>query len=76
MKRYKLNKKRFARFLSKACVAGIISLSVWLTTDIIRFPECYLSTWRYQLQNDLLAGDEQANNYYQNTYIANGRELF
>lgn len=44
--------------------------------DFIRFPEWYISTWKYQLQNDIAAGDELAVAYYENTYLANGRILF
>lgn len=69
----RLNKKRFARFLANIMA---FTFAVGIAVDVIRFPECYISTWRYQLQNDLQSGDEEANNYYHNTYIANGRELF
>lgn len=44
--------------------------------DFIRFPEWYISTWKYQLQNDIAAGDELAVAYYENTYLSNGRILF
>ena len=47
-----------------------------ITVDFIRFPECYITTWKYQLQNDLEAGDERAIEYYRNVYVNNGRELF
>ena len=73
MKGYKLNKKRFAGFIltviaSIAVLAGVI--------DIVRYPECYFTSWKYQLQNDINSGDELAIEYYTNTYIANGRTLF
>lgn len=44
--------------------------------DFIRYPECYISTWKYQLQNDIAAGDKLAVAYYENTYLASGRILF
>ena len=47
-----------------------------LTVDFIRFPECYLSTWKYQLERDIESGEETAVAYYKNTYLANGRILF
>lgn len=73
MKKYRLNKKRFAGFiLSVIAVASITSLTV----DCFRFPECHLPTWKYHLQNDIQNGNAEAIEYYQATYIANGRELF
>ena len=47
-----------------------------LTIDFFRFPECYLTTWRYQLKNDILSGNQEMIDYYNNTYVANGRILF
>ena len=44
--------------------------------DFFCFPECYIPTWKYQLQNDIAAGDELAVAYYENTYLSNGRILF
>ena len=47
-----------------------------LMVDTIRFPECYFTTWKYQLENDLKRGNEKAIEYYQTRYIANDRYLF
>ena len=44
--------------------------------DFVRFPECYLTTWRYQLQQDISNGNAKAINYYNNNYIANNKILF
>ena len=73
MKKYKLNKKRFARFLATAITITTIS---GITVDFVSYPEMYLPTWKYQLQNDIKKGDAEAIKYYEETYIANGRELF
>lgn len=73
MKRYRLNVKQFAK--SVTILVLIIALFV-ITIDVIRFPEWYMSTWRYQLKNDIENGEETAIEYYENTYIANGRILF
>ena len=73
MKRYRLNKKKFARFLVGIITVGVLT---GLAVDVIRFPEWYISTWKYQLQLDIEAGNQNAIEYYENTYIANGRELF
>ena len=68
-----MKKKRLARF-----ILGVLAFALFtgVAIDFIRFPECYISTWKYQLQCDLEAGEENAIEYYNNTYIANGKELF
>ena len=71
-----MKKRHFAEFLFKM---GIIALAVWiswLTIDIIRFPESYITTWKYQLEQKVKSGDADAIEYYNDTYTANGRELF
>ena len=47
-----------------------------LTIDFFRFPECYLTTWKYQLKNDIKRGNEKAIEYYTERYVANNRILF
>lgn len=49
---------------------------ICMTIDFVRFPECYITTEKYQLQNAIKSGDEIAIEYYNNNYVANGRELF
>ena len=41
--------------------------------DFVRFPASYVTTWKYQLQNDIKSGDETAITYYNDTYVKNGR---
>ena len=73
MKKRRLNKKRiFCLILCVLCVAFLTGLYI----DFVRFPECYMPAWRYQLKGDLAEGDKQAIEYYERVYIANGRELF
>lgn len=71
--RLKINFKRFTAFVS-SLILSIVLLTI--SIDIIRFPECYSSIWRYQLQNDIEAGNAEAINYYNNTYVATGKTLF
>lgn len=71
--RLKINFKRFTAFVS-SLILSIVLLTI--SIDIIRFPECYSSIWRYQLQNDIEAGNAEAINYYNNTYVSNGKILF
>ena len=51
-------------------------LLLQISIDICRFPECHLMTWRYQLKNELLAGDVTAIEYYNKHYISKGRLLY
>jgi hypothetical protein len=53
-----------------------VAVVVCMAIDFVRFPECYLTTEKYQLQNAIKKGDTVAIEYYQNNYIANGRILF
>lgn len=69
----KINIKRFTAFIS-SLILSIVFLTI--SIDIIRFPECYSSIWKYQLQNDIEAGNAEAINYYNNTYVSNGRKLY
>lgn len=51
-------------------------MALLFTYNFIKYPEIYITTWRYQLQNDLKSGDEAAIEYYQRVYINSGKELF
>jgi hypothetical protein len=73
MKKYHINKKKFAKFIISAIILGALTI---LMIDCIRFPECYFTTWKYQLEQDIRDGDEEAIRYYEEHYIANGRYLF
>ena len=61
--------KKILGILAVACIMVFL-------VDFVRFPECYLTTEKYQLQNAMKKGDTVAIEYYQNNYIANGRILF
>ena len=54
----------------------LIATLLWVAVDFFRFPECYITTWKYQLERDVANGCETAVEYYENAYIANGRILF
>ena len=68
-------KKIIAYIIVAALAVGCYS-TLALLVDIVRFPECYSTTAKYQLENDIKRGNKMAIEYYQNTYVANGRELF
>lgn len=61
----------------KNIVTLIILISlILLLVNIVRFPELYLPTWKYQLKNDVAKGDQAAITYYNSTYMLNGKTLF
>lgn len=55
---------------------AIIAVFYLIMIDFIKYPETYLSTWRYQLQLEIENGEPEAIEYYQRNYVENGRELF
>jgi hypothetical protein len=73
MKRYRLNKKRFAGFICS--VVAVLMFGI-MAVELIRFPECYSTTMRYQLKLDIENGDQEMIEYYERNYIENGRTLF
>ncbi len=72
-KHYKLNVGKLTR---SVLILMIVVLVAILYSDFVKFPETYITTWKYQLQNDIHSGQEGAIEYYENTYVANGRNLF
>lgn len=54
----------------------LVGLLAALLTSFVSQPERYLSTWRYQLKNDIARGDEAAIEYYEENYLAKGIYLF
>lgn len=71
--------KRRIRALKAAKFAftvAIITALCFLAVDLARYPEAYISTWRYQLKNDIEQGNQKAIEYYQYNYVESGRELF
>lgn len=57
-------------------LTALLVFALIVFVDFVRFPECYVTTWKYQLQNDIKSGDAVAIEYYNNTYVENGRTLF
>lgn len=61
--------RRIVKIIALVFILGII-------IDFFRFPDCYLNTWKYQLQEEIQNGNEQSIKYYQEHYLNKGRELF
>ena len=72
-KRRKINFNRL--FCSLLVLTLIISLSACMI-DFMRFPDKYMTTWKYQLKNDIQSGNQEAIAYYNRVYKSNGINLF
>lgn len=58
-------------------LCGLFSVAMFmLICNVCKYPEKYFSTWRYQLQNDIMAGDAEAIAYYNENYVSNGVYLY
>lgn len=66
-----MNKKIKAVFI----ICGLIGI-MFLCTNFIMFPETYLTTYKYQLENKIKQGDATAIDYYLHRYLNNGKTLF
>ena len=73
MRKYRVNKRKLALFLVMVC---FVVCTICLTVNFARYPERYLSTWKYQLENDLMRGNRLAMEYYNDNYVAQGKYLF
>jgi hypothetical protein len=54
----------------------VVVLFIALLSGLVKYPEKYLSTWRYQLKCDIEQGNQAAISYYETNYVANGIDLF
>lgn len=57
-------------------VIFVVLATANVLVSFTKYPEQYLPTWKYQLKNDLAKGNQEAIQYYNDTYIANGKQLF
>lgn len=72
-----VNKKKFIKSTATLILSIVlIILLVIMTVQFINYPEKYLSTWRYQLYQDIQAGDQEAIEYYQRNYLDKGIKLW
>ena len=73
LKNYKLNK---GKLVSRLAVLSAMLFMTSMCINFCKYPEQYLTTWKYQLENDLSNGNQVAIEYYNNKYVANGKYLF
>ena len=72
-KRIKINLNRL--FISLLVLTLIITCIV-LYIDFCRMPDKYITTWKYQLKNEIASGDQKAIEYYNNNYTSKGVYLY
>lgn len=72
----KIRKKAIAKCFQALISIIFMAVITFFIIDLIRFPECYISTWKYQLKNDIAVGVPEAMQYYQMNYINKGRPLY
>lgn len=67
----KVNKRK--RILKEFILSAFVMFAfMFMFIELISYPEKYLTTWRYQLKNDIKQGDEKAIQYYEDTYKSKG----
>lgn len=64
------------QFIKALAIITIMTACIALYIDFCRFPESYITTYKYQLKNDLTAGNAETMEYYNNNYVSNGRLLY
>ena len=68
--------KKIKNEICGAIILFAIVAAVIVSVDFVRFPECYVKSWRDSLKNEINAGNEKYIEFYNEHYIEQGRELF
>ena len=69
----KINLNRL--FTSLLILTLIITFTAYIT-DFMRFPDKYITTWKYQLKNEIANGDQKSIDYYNKYYTSKGVYLY
>lgn len=64
------------KFITSIFTMVFIGAFIWCAADVCRYPEKHLPTWRYQLQNEINAGNQRAISYYKQRYTSKGIFLY
>lgn len=70
---FKINKGKLAVAIIIIC---LIVFTTYILVDFVKYPEQYITTWKKALNDDLANGNEKAIEYYNDTYVSNGKYLF
>lgn len=72
----RIKQQRRQNFIKSIIILIVFVCSTLLMIDVARFPECYITTMKYQLKNDIESGNQEMIDYYNRVYVKNGRILF
>lgn len=72
----KRRKIRYDRVFATLIIGIFLVSLLGLFFDFAKYPEQYLTTWKYQLENDVKNGDTRSIEYYTPNYLDNGKKLF
>ena len=73
---HKSRKINLNRLFASLLILTLIITCIGLYVDFMRFPDKYLTTWKYQLKNEIASGDQEAINYYNKHYVSKGVYLY
>ena len=73
---HKRTKINLNRLFTSLLILTLIITCIGLYVDLCRFPEKYLTTWKYQLKNEIASGDQKAIDYYNKHYTSKGVYLY
>ena len=80
MLKFKIGKKRYrldvVQFILVMLTFVILTCSLYLTVNLIKFPSKYLTITRTNLVRDVKDGNEESIEYYEKMYATQGVELF
>lgn len=73
----KINKKQFKKAITKIALGTIAVIYLGMGfINICKYPEKYMTTLKYQLQNDVKAGNKEAIEYYEKNYLSKNIRLW
>ena len=72
----KSKKINLNRLFTSLLILTLIISCIGLYVDFMRFPDKYITTWKYQLKNEIAIGDQKAIDYYNKHYISKGVYLY
>ena len=72
----KSRKINLNRLCTSLLVLTLTIFCISLYVDFVRFPDKYITTWKYQLKNEIASGDEKAIEYYNKYYVSKGVYLY
>jgi hypothetical protein len=68
--------KKIKAEISGAIILMAIIITIFTLIDFVRFPECYVPSWRDGLKREIDAGNEKYIEFYNEHYVEQGRPLF